>query len=74
MDGRETTSRNILQKVGSAPSIRSRVPDLEESSDCDQELSAIPTVKANMNMKQEGPFLGTESCMSASTCCRLIFL
>jgi len=57
MDGRETTSRNILQKVGSAPSIRSRVPDLEESSDCDQELSAIPTVKANMNMKQEGPFL-----------------
>jgi len=57
MDGRESTSRSILHKVGLAPTIRRRGSDTEESNDCDQEVRAINTQRSNMNMKQEAPFL-----------------
>jgi hypothetical protein len=57
MDGRESTSRTILQKIGSAPVIRRKESESEETNDCDQEVRAINTQKSKMNMKQEGPFL-----------------
>ena len=61
MDGRESTSRSILHKVGLAPTIRRRGSDTEETNDCDQEVRAINTQRSNMNMKQEAPFLGEKS-------------
>jgi len=57
MDGRASTPRNILQRVGAAPVIRGRGSDSEETADCDQDILSINTPKSNMNMKQEGPFL-----------------
>lgn len=57
MEGRESTSRTILQKIGSAPVIRRKESESEETNDCDQEVKAINTQKSKMNMKQEGPFL-----------------
>ena len=53
MDGREST-----QKVGSAPVIRRKESESEETYDWDQEVKATNTQKNKMNMKQEGPFLG----------------
>ena len=58
MEGRESTSRTILQKIGSAPVIRRKESESEETNECDQEVKAINTQKSKMNMKQEGPFLG----------------
>eukprot|EP00092_Neocalanus_flemingeri_P018428 GFUD01019943.1.p1 GENE.GFUD01019943.1~~GFUD01019943.1.p1 ORF type:complete len:409 (-),score=80.84 GFUD01019943.1:831-2057(-) len=57
MDGRESTSRSILQKVGSVPLISPRDSESEAEDNCDQEVGAINTQKSIMNMKQEGPFL-----------------
>lgn len=57
MEGRESTSRTILQKIGSAPVIRRKESESEETNECDQEVKAINTQKSKMNMKQEGPFL-----------------
>ena len=60
MDVRGST-RSVLQRVGAAPSIRGgreEDQDQEDSRDCDQDTVSINTPKSNMNMKQEGPFLG----------------
>jgi len=59
MDGRGSTPRSVLQRVGAAPSIRGgRDSDCDQDSrDCDQDTVSINTPKSNMNMKQEGPFL-----------------
>jgi len=55
MEGYESTSRNILQKVGSAPSIN--LEESEDKNNCDTEVRTLNTNKSIMNMKQEGPFL-----------------
>ena len=61
MDGLESTSRNILQKVGSATCRSRKESETEETNNCDQEVRAINTQRSIMNMKQEGPFLGEKS-------------
>ena len=43
MEGRESTSRTILQKIGSAPVIRRKESESEETYDCDQEVKATNT-------------------------------
>jgi len=59
MDGRGSTPRSVLQRVGAAPTIRGgREADCDQDSrDFDQDTVSINTPKSNMNMKQEGPFL-----------------
>ena len=57
MEGRESTSRTILQKIGSAPVIRCKESVSEETNYCDQEVKAINTQKRKQNMNQEVPFL-----------------
>jgi len=57
MEGRESISRSILQKVGATLNISRRESESEETNNCDQEVRAINTQKSIMNMKQEGPFL-----------------